>query len=91
MKTFYEILKQSEPVKSIKMISKDRMTKSISLHKNVDETFDIIVDTESVAPTSVRGVKSSLARTKKIEGEDKALKLFDKKIAAAKKKGWKEK
>ena len=91
MKTFRMILEaQVESVKSVKMISKDRMTKEIVLFKKPDGTFEIVADTESDAPTTVRCVKSTLAWTK-IDDEQKALKMYDKKVAAAKKKGWKEK
>lgn len=84
----YLIEVQSESIKSVTFVSKDRMTKEISVSKKGNE-YSIVVDTESSAPLSVRGVKSSLARSKYTD-EDKALKAFDKKVAMAKKKGWKE-
>ena len=84
------MINRSEPVKNIEMVNKDKMTKSIHLSQNRDGSFEISVDTESLAPTSVRGVKSSLVRSKYAD-EDKALKAFDKKVNNAKKKGWKEK
>jgi hypothetical protein len=88
MKSFRQILLAEETVKSAKLI-KAGNTKSIDLFQQGDK-FLIIMDTESPAPTTVRGVKSTLVRTK-AEDEGKAMKMFDKKVAFAKKKGWKEK
>lgn len=84
-----EAFVQSEPIKSITMINKERLTKRIFLSIKGD-TYEIVVDTESLAPTTVRGVKSTLVRSK-FTDEKKALKSFDTKVNNAKKKEWKEK
>jgi hypothetical protein len=81
-----------EPIKQITLLNKQKFSKMISLSKHRNGSFEITVNTESPAPTSVTGVKSSLSRTKfKADEEEKANKAFDKKVAFATKKGWKKK
>jgi hypothetical protein len=67
---------------------KGNFIKEIVLYASAySDKTELIIDTESPAPSSVRGVKSSLVR-KSFPDEAQGTEAFDKAVKSALSKGW---
>jgi len=93
MKRYRSFLKEivNPILKSIKL-EKGNFIKTIDAFnpnpRRGETQYELVIDTESPAPTSLKGVKSSLVR-KKFDSEESIIDAFEKSVKMANQKGWK--